>query len=177
MNRPSVSRRSAACMLLVAAGTFTAAAGAGVPVVPERWTMQNAVADCQGALPAFEGAIRKRPTGMANEGTGNAFLTCSMQGEFVTLPAANTWFGVSISNRAAEPVTVSCTAVLGITGLQTFLTKTVTVPPGNGRRDVSWAASVDNGNVPYGGPVNFSCALVPGSEASYTFRRFYIDET
>jgi len=43
----------------------------------ERLSMANAVGRCQGALPNYEGAIRKRPLAVQNEGTGSAFVTCA----------------------------------------------------------------------------------------------------
>ena len=171
--RPATIAATAALACALAATAATAIAG--VPVIPQRFTMQNATADCQGALPSFEGALRKRPTGIVNEGGAAAFVTCSMQGEVRGSSNPITWFGIGISNRAAAPLTVSCTAVLGIAGDQQFLTKSVTVQP-TGRADIMWSANGDNGGVGYNGPVNYSCGLVAGSEVSYTYRRFYIEE-
>lgn len=38
----------------------------------------QAAAVCQGALPAFETRIRKRPLAVQNEGTAAAFVTCAL---------------------------------------------------------------------------------------------------
>ncbi len=46
-------------------------------VTQNRRFQANATSYCQAALPAFEGAIRKRPLAVQNEGTTNAFVTCS----------------------------------------------------------------------------------------------------
>ncbi len=38
----------------------------------------NATAFCQTALPVFDGNVRKRPLAVTNEGTSNAFISCSI---------------------------------------------------------------------------------------------------
>lgn len=77
----------------------------------------QAVARCQGALPAFETAIRKRPLAIQNEGASSSFVTCGFEldvGESITGGplAVDVYF---INNNAAE-VTVNCTAVTGFAG-------------------------------------------------------------
>ena len=54
------------------------AATLSVPDARAGSTVQNAVGNCNGALPGFEGALRKRPLAIANEGTSSAFVSCTL---------------------------------------------------------------------------------------------------
>src|SRR5690554_342572 len=61
----------ALAVALLAAGALAPQPAAALRVVAQ------ATAICQGALPAFETQIRKRPLALQNEGEANAFVTCS----------------------------------------------------------------------------------------------------
>ena len=63
MNRFAVT----ACTIVIAAAALHA-----TPARASHWS--NAVDTCQGSLPSFEGALRKRPLAIVNEGTSNAFV-------------------------------------------------------------------------------------------------------
>lgn len=72
---------------------------------------QNGGNVCTGALPTFEGALRKRPKAIANEGSSAAFVTCSMPSD-ATGPrplSVTPWF----TNTTAASVSITCTLVEG----------------------------------------------------------------
>lgn len=98
----------------------------------------NATDSCNGALPGFEGALRKRPLGIANEGASSAFVTCSFTNGY---NLATILDGVVfVTNRRAAAVDVTCTFVNGVVAdahlsfpsipLPTYYAKTVNVAPG-----------------------------------------------
>ncbi len=123
----------------------------------------NAVNLCQGALPNFEGSLRKRPLGINNEGTITAFVSCSVDTDAF---GAITGIEVILTNRNASATTVNCTLVDGVappfpTPAPVYLPKSVSVPAGTFSVLV-WNAA-DNGGNPYLLP-NLSCALPVGTE-------------
>ena len=75
------------------------------------------VARCQGALPVFETAIRKRPLAVQNEGTASSFVTCGFETE-IYQSATGGPIGIDLyfSNNTAQEQTVTCTAVTGWQG-------------------------------------------------------------
>ena len=48
-------------------------------VTVNRDYLSHGTANCQSALPVFDGNIRKRPAAVANEGTATAFVTCDSE--------------------------------------------------------------------------------------------------
>jgi len=120
-----------AVSLLLAATCVAAAVLAPRPAGAMRVVAQ-ATAICQGALPAFETSIRKRPLAVQNEGEATAFVTCSFNN-----PGTNTG-GSRISGATVylqnmgSARTVSCTAVNSGAGASTgdalYATKSVQVP-------------------------------------------------
>ena len=120
----------------------------------------NAGAHCQGALPNFEGSIRKRPLGVQNEGTSNAFVTCGVptQGRITGLEVYATTF----SGADAQ---VTCTAVSGWQGgSNDYVPMTVTTPANGNWAGMFWEPS-DFGGTDFF-PSNFvalSCNLAPGT--------------
>ena len=87
----------------------------------------HGTANCQSALPVFDGNIRKRPMALANEGAGNAFVTCDSESisNFATGFSA---VAIGFYNRAgAADVEVSCTLVNGVLFGEGYFPKTVAV--------------------------------------------------
>jgi hypothetical protein len=131
----------------------------------ERLDLSNGVGVCQGALPAFEGQLRKRPTAISNEGTAGAFVSCSTtQNWFAEEPAEE--IGLVITNNTLSPVTVQCTMVAGIkyVGFMSpmLFPKSFTVPGGETVED-GWTTA-DNGGQAFPASLNTSCNLPPGVE-------------
>lgn len=117
--------------------------------------------NCQAALPAYEGNIRKRPLAIVNESGADAFVTCALTSEEVSLNVANFW--TRVSNSGTTPATVTCTAVVG-DELQTpvYVPKSVTIAPGT-YQTLNWN-SLDYASVLLlTKSVAFSCNLPPNT--------------
>lgn len=69
--------------------------------------------NCNGALPGYEGALRKRPLGILNEGTTNAFVSCGVSVDERNNAGIDT-AGVFLINRGAAVQAVTCTFVDGL---------------------------------------------------------------
>lgn len=136
---------------------------------------------CQPALPAFDGLIRTRPLAIQNEGSSNAFVTCSMAGvrgiiNDEIIDTAD--YQIYISNLNEEPVTVSCTAVAGIASNpagQQFETKTNTIQPGD-EKLFKWT-NADFSGVAMPLLVSYSCKLPPGAAINDMYVRISDDGT
>lgn len=127
----------------------------------------NAVAICQGALPAFEGSLRKRPLAIANEGTAQAFVSCSLPIE-QTAHQGNAIVGVALVNRSAGLVAVACTMVDGtapeLIGAipPTLYPKNIALAAGEGN-SILWQAT-DFELDTFSKVASVSCSLPPGVE-------------
>ena len=141
----------------------------------QRQDVRLGVRDCQGALPSFEGSLRKRPLAIQNEGTGDAFVTCAFEGSNGAT-RDTTQISVILRNLGPTAVNVSCTLVDGGIGLYTpsYFTKTVSVAPGATTNSaISWVAA-DNGGLGFIYPA-MSCNLPPGVAIPGTIRFFNED--
>lgn len=165
-----MNRRNAVAAILAASTLGFAAPSAAADAF--RVDTGNAVSACQGALPAYEGALRKRPLALANEGASTAFVTCALRtGGRVT--------AVYLYARAAGPATtLQCTAVAGHQGNHTFSsTRTIPLPGNDGQGSTSWQA----GAFGWPGPefnssiVSISCALPPGAAINDIVQHFRED--
>ncbi len=72
----------------------------------------NAVDMCNGALPGYEGALRKRPLAIANEANANAFVTCSFTNGYNNAGIYDAV--VFATNRGDSAATINCTFVNGV---------------------------------------------------------------
>lgn len=147
--------------------TFLTAFIAGLAVVGSapanaqhvhRGWLSNAVANCQPALPIFDGNIRKRPMGVGNEGSATAFVTCGFEQH-----NGNGAVGVEMYfvNIAGSPnVVVQCSLVNGFINRGLVLTKTTEPISVGGQGWLQWTAT-DHGDFPLQTPA-VSCALPPG---------------
>ena len=150
------------CVLAVAVGVCaTASLSAMAEPVLRDYTI-NAAGNCNGALPSFEGALRKRPTAIANEGASSAFVTCSLAGNFLN-DGNNVVVAIFTNNSAAE-VSFNCTFVdgysAGIGGGSVFNPQTVTIAAGMPGA-VIWEPA--EGEL-FSNNANVSCALPAGVE-------------
>jgi hypothetical protein len=130
----------------------------------------QAVAVCQGALPSFEGAIRKRPLAVQNEGTTNAFVTCALNN---TGYNAGTTFISSVEiyaqNLNSSTRSITCTAVnssaTASPDAPLYAIRTVNVSPSDTHSTLIEFAADDFPGSPVtlpGDTVSVSCTLVPG---------------
>lgn len=125
----------------------------------------NATGPCNGALPAYEGALRKRPLGLVNEGDRNAFVSCSLQSDSGENPGFDLVVFYFV-NRNASSAVVDCTMVSGgavEVGFEpTYHPKTLGIPA-NAAGTMLWeAADYDLPTFHYS--INASCNLPPGVE-------------
>lgn len=129
----------------------------------------NATGPCNGALPAFEGALRKRPLALRNEGTTSAFVSCSLQ----TDGGQNNGYGTALLtfvNRNATSTAVDCTMVNGTVAElvalgedpPTFFPQTLGIPA-NSAGVMTWEAP-DFQLTTFNRWLNFTCNLPPGVE-------------
>ena len=119
---------------------------------------------CQGALPNFEGKLRKRPLGIQNEGTESAYVTCSPT-NFQNAPNAF-GFSVGVANYNATSITITCTGVHGqvSSAAATFVTKSVTIAS-NFNDFIDFPAAIfNNANAP-----SVSCLLPPGTSVDTVY--------
>ncbi len=125
--------------------------------------------NCQPALPAFDGSIRKRPLAMQNEGTATAFITCS----FVGVPNASpshTEVSIVFINTDSQDRAVACTLVDGRSGFTdpAYFPQQVSVAAGT-RNALFWRSNTLETNYVY--PA-LSCALPPGVGIEYTYHQY-----
>ena len=150
---PRMSATVALALMLI-----SAPAGAGVP--SNLRTMTHATGACQAALPAYEGAIRKRPLALVNEGTDSAFVTCAFPGfEGGTFGGLTIWF----TNFGDAAAVLRCTFVTGTaaTGvphavLPVYTSRIRELPAG-----ASDALFLTSGDASTDAPTSVSCALPP----------------
>ena len=161
-----------------AIGTLVAAIGIGGQagaVERQHSSFHGAVGACQAPLPSFEGAFRKRPLGIANEGGSTAFISCALPAQTIHSNGIDTLV-VYFINRGGANVEVSCTLVDGLAsplGVPTFFPKVVTVTP-HRERSSTWSAQRDNGGDRFITP-SLSCAIPPGVEINTTQVIYDID--
>ena len=154
-------------VLAAVAGIATSASAA----TALREKVSNATGICQAALPAFDGLIRKRPLAVQNEGTGHAFVTCSLTTDTTVSGGSGTELLILyLINNSAVAKTIDCTAVIGqaLRGDTEFFPQSISVAAG-GRDGMAW----DNDGDGFSSPVNVSCNLPPetGISASYVLNR------
>jgi len=169
-------------LLLPAAVAAIAACLLSTPahaVEEEREMGGNPTAICQGALPNFEGAIRKRPLAVQNEGATPSFVTCS----FLTGYNPEDWrqvnyFGFWLVNSTSTAKTVTCTGVAGFdTGTEnTYVSKQVTVAPNRAEQASMFFSAEDNDGLGYYPMVSMSCSIPPGVGINDTYVGYLVDD-
>jgi hypothetical protein len=160
-----------ACGTLAIAGTATAQVG-----FVQRSAVVNAAGACQGALPSYEGSLRKRPTGIANEGSAPAFVSCSLTGEDFALGTITVLS--TFVNRSGADVDLTCTFVDGnVAELEVYpaayYPQTITIGAGEGGQMV-WEATDEA----FTSLSNVSCSLPAGVEINVMGTYYVVqDET
>ena len=139
----------------------------------------NPTAICQGALPNFEGAIRKRPLAVQNEGTTSSFVTCS----FLTGYNPEAWgqvnyFGLYLINSSSTAKTVTCTGVAGYDsgGENAYVSKQVSVPANRAAQESVFFTAEDNDGNGYYPMVSMSCSIPPGVGINDTYVVYMVDD-
>lgn len=148
-----------------------AAAGMSCQDVEAGTVASNAVDMCNGALPGFEGALRKRPLAIANEGGASAFVTCSFTSGYNMTGIYDAV--VFATNRGTSAVNVTCTFVNGVVPevvqyapaypLPTYYPTTVNLVPGQFAPIAITAEAY--GLEAFPAPhMNVNCSIPPGVE-------------
>lgn len=155
--------------------------GLGIAGQASAVTVQNVMSTqgtsrCQGALPSFEGAFRKRPLVYKNEGTASAFVTCAFPINIGTALSGGNGLDVYFSNDTAASATITCNAVTGwYTGTNEYAAKTITINAGQ-QADALWTASdFPNGGLD-DGLITISCSLPPGVGINDTYTVWSSDD-
>lgn len=136
----------------------------------QRLSYQNGGNACTGALPTYEGALRKRPTAIANQGSDFAFVTCSAEGDYLRSTTPTTVV-IRVTNRNANSVDLSCTFINGDAQYGTiFIPQTKSLLPGIDVQ-MAWnpvppAANFEKHTV------SVSCALPPNVELNSFANKF-----
>jgi len=166
--------------LVIAVGSVMAAPAQAAVEVNE--VGANATSHCQGALPAFETAIRKRPLAVQNEGSTSSFVTCSFSTQYNAGDINQVgYFGIFFNNTTATAKTVTCSGVAGFASNATnvFISKTATVagttPAAPGEGEIFFEPA-DNGAQGYYPLVNVSCNIPPGVGIADTYVGFNVDD-
>lgn len=166
-------RTVSAVLLAACAAALPLAAQAQARSIIQSQVMLSAD-NCQAALPAFDGNIRKRPMAMQNEGASAAFITCAFKGlPWDPRTVGNDVLGVALSTQTAQTVSVTCTLANGTRAADAgYVTKTKTVYPGIANL-LLWTPP--EFGFSYGTGLDFaamSCSLPPGASILYTLRRY-----
>ncbi len=163
---------SAALAASLVAGTLLS--GDALGATQARQITSHPTGLCQSALPVFDGNIRKRPHAVQNEGTGDAFITCSYpsgEGRVVAgSPTTRVW--QYLVNISASPVTITCTGVAGTPTTSFVVVKSLEVPANSSASQISWFAADFPGapaTFPGNGAFSASCLLPPGAGVRQAF--------
>lgn len=142
----------------------------------DRVSTANAVGRCQGALPNYEGAIRKRPLALQNEGSTSVFVTCAFLSDQTNLAVND--FGLYARTTTGIATTLNCTAVVGYdTGTVEYSAKSTELPASGEQESIFW----DNADFPESGispslPVTISCALPAGAGLNNTYFDYVVQD-
>ena len=117
-----------------------ASAGSGHAMLLPRSFVQNATGACQAARPYYEGASRKRPLAIQNEGDESAYINCSLVGTERSTGGLQE-AQVVVLNITDVPLEVSCTLIGEVTeASMAFLPKTRPSPKSPPRSQLAMAS-------------------------------------
>lgn len=161
MNRLLTTSAAAALAIGSALGNPAGAA----TVVRDHWS--HGTANCQAALPVFDGNIRKRPLAFANEGATHAYVTCDTDNFSIPVEGSFTLVGMYFSNDGADAAEIACTLVdILANGTHYFTESTGAIAPG-GNSFILWSPSsyYDEGQL-FRAPA-ISCNLPPQTRINF----------
>lgn len=162
--------RPIVCLAIAVATFSTAFPSSADAATIVRRMLENGGSACTGALPTYEGALRKRPQAIANEGTTTAFVTCSLAINELDASAPHLAY-LRLLNNNAVPVSVTCTFVNGAQWQGSEFFPMTLELSANGSRNWQWG--VVSGTEPFPKrQVNFSCALPPGIAVAFVGQEF-----
>ncbi len=159
----------------IAGLTLAVAATYSIPATAQslHGNSSQPAARCQGALPAFETAIRKRPLAIQNEGSTASYVTCGF--EFDSAAAVNNasfMVDTYFTNSTDAVATVTCTGVTGYAGGENeFVSMSVDIPANGSGEDANlfWFDDDFAGGGMESGLVAISCLLPAGVGINDTY--------
>ena len=133
---------------------------------------------CQLTLPTTSSPIRNRATGVRNEGTTSAYVTCAYpSGEGrVSGGSTNAFIWLYIASLDGALHLVTCTGVASDAHFNlTYVSKTITAPPTRAGAAVVWDPQDfdDWGTIPDYGQFSVTCLLPPKTAITLG----YVDST
>lgn len=159
-------------LLVCSATALLLAAGQAGAVTQTRTFAGGPTNYCQTALPVFDGNVRKRPLAVQNEGTSNAFVTCSFNSQY-RITSVQVYF-----YNSGTTGTLNCTGVSGYnTGPNQFIPKSVSLTGGGPQGLLAWNAADFTGapaEFP-SGHFSISCNLLPGMGVNDSYVNFIED--
>lgn len=166
-------QRASVLLSTLAAVTAIAAPYTASAADLERQVYQNGGSACTGALPTCEGALRKRPLAIVNEGASNAFVTCSLPVEESNASFPTLGY-LKLQNTGSAAVTIECSLVAGAQW-EGSVVQPKSIPMGaNSALLVNWAPAAGATYLPRR-TVNFSCMLPPGTGIAYAGKVYMED--
>ena len=124
------------------------------------WTDQAAAGNCVGPLPSYDSNLRKRPGGILNEGSADAFLSCGLSNDPIRL----TWgVDVQLTYRGPSSASARCTLVSGFnTANVSYISDERTI---SSMSNAYITFRLDfSSNEHFTPPLAISCILPPGME-------------
>jgi hypothetical protein len=145
----------------LAVGLCTLASPASAEIIAKDYFI-NASGNCNGALPTYEGALRKRPLAIRNEGATNAFVSCSIPRS--QADDGYTIVGAYFSNSSGSDKTINCTLVDGAGGFGAAALYPKSLMLAAGTTDfIAWS-SAEFELTEFASWINLSCNLPAGTE-------------
>lgn len=169
-----MQRVTSSCLFAICGLGLTAMAADATANELARTELIAAINVCQPALPTYEGAFRKRPRGIRNEGAQTAFLNCGLLTRGTT--AKHTAVEIKLYNPTGSFQTVDCTLVdgpnLGDAPPSISITKSVSMNQ-FAPIVIRWDTT-DNSGANYLLPA-LSCAVPAGVEVNH-INDFYLED-
>ena len=170
--------RRPACILLSSCLLALSAAAGAAEVA--RVDVQGATGMCKASTHAFATETRYRPLALANESTGNIYVSCNWQGDDRSGSVRGAKrLAIVISNNGNASQSVSCTLVNGHqTGglvFASYVPKTAVIAAG-GSAELAWVpGDVSNASASGIDRPSLSCVLPPQTSLQHTTREYNED--
>lgn len=159
----------------IAGLTLAVAATYSIPATAQSLHANSSqpVARCQGALPAFETAIRKRPLAIQNEGSTASYVTCGFEFDSgAAVDNASFLVDTYFTNNTDAVATVTCSGVTGYAGGENeYVSMSAELEPNGsgGEGNLYWFDSDFEGGGMQSGLVAINCRLPAGVGINDTY--------
>jgi len=159
-----MTRRYAPFLATTVAALLMGTATTAIAEVVPRDFFVNASGACNGALPTYEGALRKRPLAVRNEGDTSAFVSCSIPGS--QTDGGYSVVGAYFTNNGDAEAVINCTFVDGsVISPTQYYPGSLALPPGQ-TYFIRWDMEELGVGEGFTNWPNLSCNLPPQTEIS-----------